>query len=224
MGNYLDTFRDSICVFEQKLISIQYGFLRLLLPVFFLLIPLFFLPKEAAYAQNELRDRYSIWGGHSFNSIRFLGKTRNSETQIFAIGFQHRLRSYPNKQTLWYTADIIPYLHFHYPKRDENNRMVNRTGYGLAPAGFTLTQKTDSFLHPFIQTTGGFIYMNKNFPTDNARRLNFTFDVTIGANIPISHFVGISFGYKFHHISNGQTGVENPGLDSNFLFFNLSLQ
>ncbi|HBQ60412.1 MAG TPA: hypothetical protein DD671_12530, partial [Balneolaceae bacterium] len=74
-----------------------------------------------------------------------------------------------------------------------------------------------------IQTTGGFIYMESNFPTDQARRFNFTFDVTLGANIPISHFAGISLGYKFHHISNAETGKENPGLDSNFLFLTLSI-
>lgn len=184
---------------------------------------LWFLFPQPAYAQNDIQNSVTIWGGYSFNSVPLLGKTKNSETQIFAIGYQRSIRSYPNKRTLWYTADLVPYLHFYYPKRDENNRMVNRTGFGLSPVGFTLSQQTDSFLHPYIQTTGGFIYMESNFPTDQSRRFNFTFDVTLGANIPISHFAGISLGYKFHHISNAETGEENPGLDSNFLFLTLSI-
>lgn len=193
---------------------------------FFLLLFLIFLNASPLLKAQTLdqKDRYNFWGGYSFNSIKFLGKTQNSQTQIFAIGYEKKIREYPNKRNLWYTADIIPYIHFQYPKRDENNRIVTRSGFGVSPVGFALTQSSPQRITPFVQTTGGIIYMESNFPTDKSRRLNFTFDITVGGKIKINSFSTVSLGYKFHHISNAETGKENPGLDSNFLFLTLSIQ
>ncbi len=191
--------------------------------IFLLIIGFCYSPSVLKAQAIDNGDRYNFWGGYSFNSVKFLGKTQNSQTQIFAVGYQNKIREYPKNRILWYTADIIPYLHFQYPKRDEENRMVARSGFGLSPVGFALTQSSQKAFSPFLQTTGGIIYMENNFPTDDARRLNFTFDITIGGNLAINSFSAISFGYKFHHISNAETGEENPGLDSNFLFLTLSI-
>lgn len=176
-------------------------------------------------AQHEVRNtNFTIWGGYSFNSVKFLGKTANSQTQLFALGYQKQLKNYPNNKTLWYTADIVPYIYFHYPKRDEGNRMVSRSGFGLSPVGFSLTDHTPNQFSSFFRTTGGLIFMESNFPTDDARKLNFTFDITFGGSYRLNSVGVISFGYKFHHISNAETGEENPGLDSNFLFLKFSTQ
>lgn len=102
--------------------------------------------------------------------------------------------------------------------------MVSRSGFGISPVGFTLMDISQKRLTPYIRTTGGLIYMDRSFPTDGARKLNYTFDITLGANLKFNPFGLISFGYKFHHISNAETGNENPGLDSNFLFLKLSIQ
>lgn len=173
-------------------------------------------PDEDSYS-------YSVWGGYSGNSVRLLGKTANSQTLIYGIGYQHKLREYRPNKVLWFTADIIPYIHFDYPKRDENDRRVSRSGFGFSPVGFLLVNRVSGFFSPYLQTSGGIIYMEDNFPTDKARRLNFTFDITLGNKIELNSFALLSFGYKFHHISNAETGVQNPGLDSNFLFLTLSI-
>lgn len=171
---------------------------------------------------QSITAQISFWGGYSFQSIRFLGKTPDSQTQIFGLGYQKPIKEYPKNRLLWYTADLIPYIHFQYPKRDENNRFVSRTGFGLSPVGFALTQKIPTRISPFIRTTGGVMYMESNFPTDNSRRFNFTFDITLGGKIHFPPVGFLSLGYKFHHISNAETGSENPGLDSNFLFLKFS--
>ncbi len=178
--------------------------------------------NHRGHSTHSIPAQISVWGGYSFQSIRFLGKTPDSQTQIFGLGYQKPLKEYSHNRLLWYTADLIPYVHYQYPKRDENNRFVSRTGFGLSPIGFALTQRNPGRISPFIRTTGGVMYMESNFPTDRSRRFNFTFDITLGGNI---HFPPVGFltlGYKFHHISNAETGSENPGLDSNFLFLKLS--
>lgn len=167
--------------------------------------------------------RYTIWGGYSAQSVPFLGKTKNSQTQILRIGFQKHLKDLNGDLSLWYTAGIIPYIHFDYPKRDANDRRTTNNGFGISPAGFLIKNNKARWFTPFIQTTGGIIYMDDYFPTDQARRLNYTFDIIIGNIFQINTYSDISLGYKFHHISNAQTGNQNPGLDSNFLFLKLSV-
>ena len=150
--------------------------------------------------------------------MQFIGKTPDSQTSIIGLGIKKPLRMYENGYMLFYTADIIPHVEYHYPKRDEENRRTIRTGGGVSPIGFQLLKTNGKIFHPFIQASGGMLLMNQTFPTDEARRLNFTFDFTLGVEISVFGRNTLTLGYKFHHISNGQTGKENPGLDSNFLF------
>lgn len=166
--------------------------------------------------------RINFWGGYSLSSVRFLGKTIDSQTEILSFGYQREAQRYSNGSTLWYTADIVPYIHFEYPKRDENNRRAEVRGFGFSPFGLLWTKDPKGIFKPFVQTTGGFMLMQERFPTDKGRRLNYTFDISLGTNIELNKAVWLSFGYKFHHISNAQTGEENPGLDSNFLFLTFS--
>ncbi|MEX0720885.1 MAG: acyloxyacyl hydrolase [Balneolaceae bacterium] len=166
---------------------------------------------------------FSLWGGYSFNSIRFLGKTPDSQTTIIGIGMKKLLKEYPNGNRLYYSTDIIPYLQYQYPKRDEAWKRSEGTGFGISPIGFYLIKPLSNNFFPFVQASGGAIYMDQLFPTDLARKLNFTFDVTIGTRLKIADKNVLTFGYKFHHISNAQTGSENPGLDSNFLFLSFSI-
>lgn len=167
--------------------------------------------------------RYTIWGGYSAQSIQFLGKTGNSQTQILRVGFQRHIKDLKEGLSFWYTASVIPYISFDYPKRDANDMRTTNSGFGISPAGFMVKNHKSRWFTPFAQTTGGIIFMDDFFPTDKARRLNFTFDIILGNIIQINSFSDLSFGYKYHHISNAQTGNQNPGLDSNFLFLKLSV-
>jgi hypothetical protein len=181
--------------------------------------------RGGIWAQPTQKDhQYNLLAGYSLTSVKLLGKTPDSQTQFFSIGYQQRLHKYFPEYSFWYTVDVIPYLHYYYPKRDLQGKFVNRSGFGFSPVGFLLTQESSSFFVPFLKTSGGIILMEDEFPTKRSRRLNFTFDITAGGNLNITSFLAVSFGYKFHHISNAETGSENPGLDSNILFLKLTLQ
>lgn len=191
--------------------------------IIFVVLSFFCSGSLQAQVQAE-KSYYSVWGGYSFNSVKFLGKTKNSQTHILALGYQKQFSNYKGKGELYYSMDIIPYLGFEYPKRDEDDRRVSRSGFGLSPIGFLWKGKSSKRIIPFAHTTGGLIFMESNFPTDLSRRLNYTFDVTLGVNLRLGRAALLSFGYKFHHISNAETGKQNPGLDSNFLFLSISTQ
>lgn len=192
----------------------------------FILFFLVFLSGNLS-AQKKLADypiQFRVWSGYSFNSVYFLGKTTNAKSAIVGIGFKTPIRKYGSDVLLYYTTDLIPYIYFDYPKRDDNDRPTERQGLGISPIGFLLEKKINTFLSYELSVSGSFILIDDEFPTDNGRKLNFTFDPSFALQANLSESVNLSGGYKFHHISNAQTGKENPGLDSNFLFLSITIK
>ncbi len=185
---------------------------------------LYISPSTAQEKLSGEPVQIRVWSGYSFTSVYLLGKTRNATSFIAALGFRKAIRKYDQNGLLYYTADVIPQVYYDYPKRDENSRMVTRTGFGFSPVGFLFEKPINNFLLYQIGISGSFIFMESNFPTDKGRKLNFTFDPTFTIQSVLSDNISITAGYKFHHISNAQTGSENPGIDSNFLFLTLIIK
>ncbi|MCG8372205.1 MAG: acyloxyacyl hydrolase [Balneolales bacterium] len=151
-------------------------------------------------------------------SVFFLGKTPNSQTLYSYFGKAKKVESkFPGTQ-MFITSGIIPLLAYDYEKRDDGGRKDNAWGAGISPFGVifkTSGQKNVSFEYGIAS---GIVYMNKFFPTDRSGRLNYTIDLSISIEKKIFEQSGLLFGYKFHHISNAQTGTQNPGIDSNIFF------
>ncbi|MEP1150255.1 MAG: acyloxyacyl hydrolase [Balneola sp.] len=186
---------------------------------FFLLNPI--------QAQEKLIDQplqFRAWSGYSFESIYLLGKTKNARSLIVGIGARKPIRKYGNTGILYYTADIIPYIYYDYPKRDDNDRFVEHSGFGISPFGFLFEKQLNTVFSFQLGISGSFIFMEATFPTDKGRRLNYTFDPSFTLQTKLTNSLSVASGYKFHHISNAQTGKENPGLDSNFIFLSFILK
>lgn len=186
-----------------------------------------FLTTELTTAQQKLKDQplqLRLWSGYSFNSVYFLGKTSNASSAILGIGYRRAIRSYGENTLVYYTADLIPYIYFDYPKRDENDKPTQISGVGFSPIGFLLEKKLKNYFTYQLSISGSFIFMKDEFPTDKGRKLNYTFDPSFTLQTHITKSIKLASGYKFHHISNAQTGSENPGLDSNFLYISLIIK
>tara|TARA_R110002124_G_scaffold252177_4_gene417453 strand:+ start:19566 stop:20171 length:606 start_codon:yes stop_codon:yes gene_type:complete len=201
---------------------LSYYFKAIVITAFF-----FVSSNKSSFAQKKLTGQplqFRLWSGYSFESVYLLGKTKNARSAIIGLGTRKVIRQYGDNGLLYYTADIIPYIYFDYPKRDDNDRFVELTGFGFSPAGLLFEKSINSVFSYQLGISGSFIFMEANFPTDKGRRLNFTFDPSFTIETKLNKSLSIASGYKFHHISNGQTGKENPGLDSNFIFLSFILK
>lgn len=188
------------------------------------LILAFYLYSPSISAQEKLEGQplqFRAWSGYSFSSVYLLGKTRNANSFITGIGARKAIRKYDNNALLYYTGDIIPYIYYHYPKRDDNDRMTKTSGFGISPFGLLYDKPINDLWNYQLSISGSFILLNDIFPTDESRKLNFTFDPSFSIKRKITESFNLVGGYKFHHISNAQTGNENPGLDSNFIYLSL---
>ncbi|MFA5668419.1 MAG: acyloxyacyl hydrolase [Balneolaceae bacterium] len=178
-----------------------------------------------AHAQinSEIYNEYKFQMGyaHSGNSVVLLGKTPNTTSNLFYISGSKLLKSYNATTFLYYTSSIQPYLKYHYPRRDYDGSMAEVQGFGIAPFGLQLQKVLNNRVSALAESTGGFALVQHNFPTDKGRKLNFTFDISTTLVVELMKPISLAAGYKFHHISNANTGRQNPGIDSNFLFISL---
>jgi opacity protein-like surface antigen len=73
-------------------------------------------------------------------------------------------------------------------------------------------------LQPYINGMAGFLYFADQVPVADSSKFNFTLGLGAGVEIWYRDNQSISLGYKYHHISNGYTADQNPGVDSNLFY------
>jgi hypothetical protein len=92
-------------------------------------------------------------------------------------------------------------------------------GIGLEPVGFDFNFRRRHRLQPVIGINGGFLKFTREVPVEGSNSFNFTFSLRGGVQIFSSETRSITIGYRYHHISNANTGNPfNPGIDSNFIY------
>ncbi len=183
----------------------------------------FILFSTNLFAQQfELNnDQYfEVKTAYSPSSMIFLGKTPDTQTYFTSIEYGKRINTLSNNLNLYVTRSVVPFAEFVYPKRDNGNVEDVVYGFGFSPLGYLANYPTQWGAF-YSGVSGGFMLINKTFPTDKGRRFNYTFDIKFGIEKTIYPNTSLSLGYRFHHISNAQTGSQNPGIDSNFLFISL---
>lgn len=189
--------------------------------LFFLLTPLSTFAQKALPSNSESFLR--VTSAYSPQSIILLGKTPESQTFALQLNYGWKSKWSLKSNPILYLVSVTPYINYDYPKRDEGSKRDVVTGLGVSPIGFEIQKDLIKRLRFIINTSGGFILVDKTFPTDKGRRLNYTFSVSTALIFQTNQTLSFLLGYKFHHISNAQTGSENPGIDSNFIFFSTQL-
>jgi opacity protein-like surface antigen len=107
-------------------------------------------------------------------------------------------------------SDVNPCAH--------SGRRITR-GIGLEPVGFDFNFRRRHRFQPVVGINGGFLKFTRDVPIANSNSFNFTFSLRGGVQIFTNESHSITIGYRFHHISNANTGNPfNPGIDSNFIY------
>lgn len=216
-----------------------------LVAVAILVSPLRAAGDEKAQAPPELAtSRYTdtgtrllgFWGGLSPDSPggHFLGQITDREFFLAAVRVGWVLGTVGPVATD-YTVDLIPLAivtnnpvsatkqeYFNGVVVSETTEYGTVYGFGVAPLGLRLRVPASRHLQVFANGSLGLLFFSGEVPTLESRRLNFTFDFGGGVDIPLHNRRIITVGYKFHHLSNGNTAFDNPGLDANLFYFGLS--
>jgi hypothetical protein len=187
-------------------------------------------------------NEYQVWTGYSPDSLTWIGKSE--ERRVFMAGFGWRRVLLASNSVAWkFTLDTVPIALVSQPTingvevvQDPKNLAViqcvgcvgnigRRTTFGLgfAPIGFEFNFRRQRRFQPVAGINGGLLHFNRDVPIPHSNNFDFTFSFMGGVQIFTSDSRSVMVGYRYHHISNADTGHPfNPGIDSNFLFVGYS--
>ena len=194
------------------------------------------MPSDASPSTTEgiqKRDNeWGVWGSMSFNSTTLIGKTPDARFGNIGLRYGRVLAASKTVAFEW-TIDVIPVAVLSNPRPEVTasgpgffvTSLVRHSvyGFGAAPIGLKFNFRRNRRVQPFGQATGGFLYFSRQAPVDNSSRFNFTFDFSGGVQIVNSSRRSFTIGYKYQHISNGNTGTFNPGVDVQMIFAGFSV-
>jgi hypothetical protein len=97
----------------------------------------------------------------------------------------------------------------------------NAFGVGLIPIAAEATLHVSDRIGIVLGGGGGAAYFNRRIPDPDETRFNFLADGHTGVYVR-SGIGTTTFGFRLQHISNGDTGRVNPGLDTRMLYVGFS--
>jgi hypothetical protein len=167
-------------------------------------------------------ESLGLWSGYSPDSMKNIGKM--PDRKLFVLSGEARwvlLRG--RRATLYNTFGLVPAAVITQPAeyyaQSTTQLAPGRVlyGAGATPLGLQLNCRNTRRVQPFINSTAGFLYFNRQVPVVYSSQFNFTFDLGGGVEVRGEHG-SWSLGYRYHHISNANTGTRNPGVDSSLLW------
>jgi hypothetical protein len=100
-----------------------------------------------------------------------------------------------------------------YPWIADYSRRWTYTG-GASPFGVKLNGFTHRRLQPEVMGNGGFLISTRDIPVADSSSFNFTFEFGAGLQWYRTPSQSIQAEFRYHHLSNGDLGTTNPGVDS----------
>lgn len=186
-------------------------------------------------------NEYQFWGGYSPDSLTWIGKSE--ARRLFMAGAGWRSVMLSTQGFAWkFTVDIVPVALVSQPTfngveivQDPKRIFANCAscliltgrrityGIGFAPVGFEFNFRRRRRFQPVADINAGLLRFTREVPVANSAAINFTFSWGAGVQIFTSQSRSVIIGYRFHHISNANSGTPfNPGIDSNFLYAGFS--
>ncbi|PAU95500.1 hypothetical protein CK503_00090 [Aliifodinibius salipaludis] len=161
--------------------------------------------------------------GYSFGSTKgFWGKIPKATLSIYTLRYNRKLATYNSTHLLEYTAEVNLAANYTL-SNTARYRAGSYSGFGITPLGFQFNFNQHNIVQPFLKSSTGFMYFKKPFPDNRGVQFNFTLELGTGVEIMVLDNISLSLGYKYHHMSNGQLGKINPGIDSNIFFTGVTI-
>lgn len=167
-------------------------------------------------AERHIHE-FSILAGYAFDSFTLWGKTPDATLGQFSFGYNRKFLRL-GEQLMEYRLELNVFSKITYPEFEPSQERASLSGFGLAPLGLRINFRQSQAVQPFLGTSGGFMYLDGPFPDERGKKFNYTFRTGIGVEILVNSGSSLSLGYTYYHLSNGDSGQVNPGIDSGFLF------
>lgn len=177
------------------------------------------------WADNQQYDlhEFNFLGGYSFHSTRgFWGKIPNASLSIFTLRYNRKLFVFDEQHLLEYVGEINMSANYDV-QESYQYKSGSFKGHGITPVGLQFNFNTKNVVQPFFKSSTGYMYFTEPFPDERGVKFNFTLELGTGLEFVVGQNLSLSVGYKYHHMSNGQIGKINPGVDSNVFYTGITV-
>lgn len=154
---------------------------------------------------------------YSPNSFSAWGKIENSSAFSIRGQIWHSRVSYKNIHAKL-GAELILTHRLNYPVNGKNGAEDQRTGFGIIPLNLMVPITTSTAIQPFTFLSAGGIFLNDKLPVAEGASFNYLLNIGGGIELPFIQDSKIQLGYSIQHMSNANTGAQNPGIDSHMIF------
>jgi hypothetical protein len=172
---------------------------------------------------SRVRNEFGVWAGHS--PFSFVLKGTSKDRQLFLLNLQYArtlLATRPIR--LKYIAEAVPVALEVQPTQRYvvNGKVITNAAGAIHGAGanpFGLQANLDGYkVQPFVSGTVGFLYFHDQVPIIGSSQFNYTITVGFGAQVYLHRGNSVTFGWKYHHLSNAYQAHLNPGMDSGVFY------
>lgn len=168
--------------------------------------------------KNDIHE-INFTAGYSFGSTDgFWGQIPKATLNIYTLRYNRKLFTVNKKHLVEYVAEANLSANYTLSNIDQYQSSGSYNGFGVTPLGFQLNFNKERIIQPFLKSSTGFLYFKEPFPDERGVSFNFTLEFGAGLELMISRNASFTLGYKYHHMSNGQRGQINPGVDSNIFY------
>ena len=176
--------------------------------------------NPTAHGPNE----FSLWAAGTTNAPHVIALSSDRRVSILGLRYGRRLFQTRPFDFTWY-ADFDPVVLVSQPRNVKGTPSGGREwiyGGGLTPFGVRFDLLPRRRLQPFVNASGGGVLFTRAAPYSDATKFNFMFEAGAGLRYYERNGRALTFGWKFHHISNNYRVPDNPGIDSLMLYTGLS--
>lgn len=184
--------------------------------------------ESAAPSVTSALNEFGVWMGYSPHSFVLQGTSVHRQLFLLNLEYARRVLVH-GPLTLKYTADVVPVALEMQPttfyivhEKVLKNPAGTVFGAGANPFGLQLNLGHKK-LQPFVNSSAGFLYFTRQVPAPASSQFNFTFNFGGGVQLFTRSLRSFTIGYKYHHLSNAETGTINPGIDSNVIYVGFSI-
>jgi hypothetical protein len=189
--------------------------------------------SDSEYKLKRGDNEFGFWGGGAFTATTVFGGLTDAEAEdrkFVVAAFRYgRTLAASDHLALQYTLDAIPMALAIGNVESETTvatpagpvtTLTRGTAYGagVTPLGLQLDFANRSRVKPFVHVNGGLLFFNKSVPLPDAGKLGLVGEAGAGLRVFTSERRAVSFGVRFHHISNGDRAGANRGLNQ-FVFY-----
>jgi len=164
-----------------------------------------------------------IDSGYSVGNFHLFAYADNRHILPISIEMGHPIFGHLFRAELDYVGEVLPAVLLNEPaKYGADGRALTAArrwqyGAGISPLGFRLIWRRRGGFQPYGIAKGDVLYFRNRVLSTQSTRLQFGSQIGLGVEKALSSRLGFRAGFSDFHVSNGNIGRRNPGID--FMYF-----